>query len=72
MKRKLKGPTADYDLKLFHANLAEAALKANFRVGCAPLQAAAFPASLTAQPGSTLMRSSVSPNGDSCVAAFCM
>lgn len=57
MERKLC-PTADYDLKLFDVNLAEAALKANLRdlpcaiaSGGSPLHAS--------QPGSTLMQSCV-------------
>lgn len=69
MKRKLSCPRADHDLKLLDVNLAEAALKANFRDGRVPLQAAAFPACLSARKHSC---SHVTSHGDSGVAAFCV
>lgn len=49
METKLNCPIADHDLKLLDVNLAEAALKANFRDSRVPVQAAAFLACLSAR-----------------------
>lgn len=57
MERKLC-PIADYDLKLFDVNLAEAALKANLRDRPCAIASGGSPPHAS-QPRSTLMQSCV-------------
>lgn len=58
MERKLC-PIADYDLKLFDVNVAEAALKANLRDRPCAIASSGGSPPHASQPGSTVMQSCV-------------